>query len=293
MGRQGTLRDNVVAVPAWSTHASRVALRQNDSLWLANSIAQRYRLLRADAPNTATAERIYQHILNMSVSAPLEALGPFLTEVEAHEAHTTYLLLQERTSGTYVGCARLVAHDPNHPDALLPLEARCIEGLRATQHRPWPRASFCEIDLLAIHPTARFHPSSALKAVAPRGHDESPHPHFPAVESALYLALHTLQQQQGIVRALILLEPGLARILCSLGMDLQPLSETFALYGTRAVYINAPTPPHALQPVARALDDTMRQQLLEIQSNPAPLAPWIPDQMTLSPRPRGFSYRGG
>lgn len=294
MGRQGTVRDNVVAVAAWPTHAPHGQLGQNDPLWLAEAIVQRYQLRSADGPCAqAVAERIYRQLLSLNMSAPAEPVGPFLTEVEEHEAHTIYLLLQERATGMYAGCARLVAHDPSHPDALLPLEARCIEGLRATQHRPWPRETFCEIDLLAIHPKVRFHPAKGLKVLGSVGHDEWLHPSFPGVELALYLALRTLQLQQGIAHALTILEPRLARILCSLGLGLQPLSKTFALYGTRAVYINTP-PPYELQPLARALNDALIQQL-QMQGNCAQdsaLDPWMPEQSPASLRARNFSYRG-
>ncbi len=158
-------------------------------------------------------------------------------ETDAFDPRSVHCLVQSVTSGTYVGCARLVRVDPAQPRAPLPFELTCRNTLDRSIVDPMQldRLRIAEISRLAVTRTYRRRQGETTRPISMADDDfgTEQQPRQPYLALAVYLAMISLAHEFGLETLFVLTEPRLAAILARVGFRFEPIGGEIEHRGIR------------------------------------------------------------
>lgn len=157
-------------------------------------------------------------------------------ETDIYDRHSIHCLIRTVTTGTFVGCARIVLADPDHPDHPLPFEKACAATIDRSIIDPakMDRARIAEISRLAVLGHYRRRKDESNKEVGIQDNfGDGERLRLPYLPLGLYLALIALANQKGIDTLFVLTEPRLAASITRLGVQVKQIGGPVEHRGTR------------------------------------------------------------
>ncbi|HNC53331.1 MAG TPA: PEP-CTERM/exosortase system-associated acyltransferase [Accumulibacter sp.] len=146
-------------------------------------------------------------------------------EADDFDDRSVHCLVQSVSTGQYVGCARLVLLDPEHPADRLPVEITCAGTLDRSIVDPMAldRSRIAEISRLAVIGSYRRRRGEQNKPISLSEEDfgTPQRPRQPYLALAVYLGLIALARHYGVQTIFVLTEPRLAMNLSRLGVHLE------------------------------------------------------------------------
>lgn len=166
-----------------------------------------------------------------------EQVRPDGLEADAFDEQSVHCLVQSVSTGTYVGCARLVMLDPELPLTRLPLEIACENTLDRSIVDPLAldRSRIAEISRLAVIGSYRRRRGEQDKPISISEDDfgTEKQPRQPYLALAVYLGLIALARHYGITTLFVLTEPRLATNLSRLGVQVERIGSGVEHRGIR------------------------------------------------------------
>ncbi len=194
---------------------------------------------------------------------------PIDSEKDNFDEYSNYVLIKHRESGNYAGCVRLVTPPQHNQNALLPFEAHCSQSFdpqKVSFLREGEIIKVGEVSRLAVASRFRLRKSDAkspeginLEQQSQEIVDESRC--FPLIAVALYFAATSIAIQQNLKYAVVMMEPGLARLLNRSGINFIQLGETMDYHGQRALFYTDGAFINTLKPELKELYQSVDQQL--------------------------------
>lgn len=222
---------------------------------LRREFAKRFEVVPALTPELARAAFQVRHQVYCR-ELQWEAEREDGLETDAWDHHSLHCLMRARDRGDFIGCVRLVRPAPDAPDAPLPLELTCGDGLDGARVRAIQpaRRRLAEVSRLAIVGRYRRRRHEAVRPahIADEDYGEVARPRFPYIPVGLYLGMLAMARQEGIETLLLLTEPDLGRHFARLGGRLQPVGDPVEHRGVRL-------------PFAMGVDTTVRRMSLVIR----------------------------
>lgn len=174
-------------------------------------------------------------------------------ERDEFDPHSHFALLRHRETGTSAGCVRLITNHSN-PNLEFPFEKVCRGRFHLDRYNPETvnRDRIGEISRLAVHSNFRRRRGEAS---TPEGTSEPTayfggERHYPLVAMGLFLSASALALNQGLERALVMMEPRLARLLGSCGILFTQVGDVIDYHGRRGPF----------QITGEELHDTLRAE---------------------------------
>ncbi|MCW8883824.1 MAG: PEP-CTERM/exosortase system-associated acyltransferase [Motiliproteus sp.] len=161
-------------------------------------------------------------------------------ETDEFDKHSMHCLLQNASTGEYIGCIRTVKGNPENPLVPLPFQSACINTLNPGIPNPelQVRYAVAEVSRLAVIGKYRRRPQEQDRAVKISDDDFGSivRPRFPYIPVGLYMGMLEMARRSGIETLYILTEPSLAAHFCKLGGKLECIGGSIEHRGTRAPY---------------------------------------------------------
>jgi N-acyl amino acid synthase of PEP-CTERM/exosortase system len=166
---------------------------------------------------------------------------PDQKEIDPFDDNSYHCLLLHRPTGVFAGCVRLVATDPNHPEAPLPFERLCHNSLDEELLRKLvpDRSKIGEISRLAVRASYRRRAGeSATPAgiVNERNEGRFRRTSTPWIALGLYFSAAAIGLIKGLEGVFALMEPRLARRLRTYGLNFVQVAQPVEHRGLRAPY---------------------------------------------------------
>ncbi len=197
-----------------------------------------YRIVAATTPDLLNeVYRVRYRVYCQKLKYEDPARFPDGRECDQHDSHAVHCLLQERQTGRFVGCVRMILADAADPKRKLPFEDvydQHAEGYSAsmlTTDLPWmDRDTLAEVSRLAV-----------LYPDKPRGRlfretDQEVSRHMAFIGFGLYLAAVGIVIDRGLDNVFAMMEPRLTRLLKRYGIMFQQVGSTIDYRGRRAPF---------------------------------------------------------
>ncbi len=209
-----------------------------------NDLSQESMSFKICIANTA---QLREEVFRIRYQVYCEELGyeplskfPEQLERDAYDPRSVHCLLKHKSSGTYVGCVRLVLSDPHNREARFPFENVCREHL--IDFNTMPRTHFGEISRLAVIPRFRNWPredqtSADLIRQGEQNQKYLQQSLFPFVALNLYITSISLLVKHQLNFGFCLMEAKLARHLRRIGITSRPLGQAVDFNGKRAPFV--------------------------------------------------------
>lgn len=186
-------------------------------------------------------------------------------ETDAYDQQSVHCLIRALSSGTFVGCARIVLTGNEGQQRLLPFEEACQDTLDRRIIEPWSldRTKIAEISRLAILGRYRRRKGESGKPFSLDTHpEEGRQLRLPYLPVALYLALLALARRQGIETLFVLTDPRLAISINRLGGELTQIGQPIEHRGTRIPsMMSVSTTIGGMNRYVRAFFDTIAEEI--------------------------------
>ncbi|MEI6335665.1 MAG: PEP-CTERM/exosortase system-associated acyltransferase [Methylococcaceae bacterium] len=164
-------------------------------------------------------------------------------ETDDFDEYSKHVLITHKASGIYAGCVRLVTPPLHNPKALLPFEVNCSQSFdppKVAFLREGNGVNVGEVSRLAVASRFRIRKSDAK---SPEGIKEQQLQrigdemrYFPFIAIALFFAATSVAIYQNLKYAVVMMEPGLARLLNRSGINFIQMGETIDYHGKRALF---------------------------------------------------------
>jgi N-acyl amino acid synthase of PEP-CTERM/exosortase system len=199
-------------------------------------------------------------------------------ERDGYEAHSLAMLLRHNTSGNTIGCVRLIVADPHDPAKPFPFEH--ATGGSVGQHPVFQRTKrvrLGEVSRLAIAPEFRRRRNdqemglySVLDA-AEAGQDPRRRNNLPPA-LGLVFAGASMGMEIGLHAVFVMMELRLARLLRTLGIEFEQVSEAIEYHGLRAPFvITREAMQGDIAPQLRSALDLVRERTVALSQSELPL----------------------
>ncbi len=145
---------------------------------------------------------------------------------DEYDDHSLHCLVRAVATHAFVGGARLVLPDPEHPAAPLPFETACGATLDRdiVDTAAIDRSRIAEMSRLAVAAGYRRRPGDAGQAfIIDDDFGIAPRVRLPYLTLGLYLGLIALARMRGIRTLFMLTEPRLAQSVAHLGIEVVPI----------------------------------------------------------------------
>lgn|GEM_PF-777231 len=183
-------------------------------------------------------------------------------ETDEYDDGSLHVLLSHRTSGTPIGCFRLVMPQPCG-NIWLPFDLYGVPHVDKTLFN-WNSVNYArsvEVSRLAL--------SSAVRAGHASGTTGAS---SPFLATAMFYAVSSLVVSQGIENVFMVIEPRLGRLTSRFGIKLDQISRPFEYYGQRATFTTTGqrmgTEARQLKSPWRDLFDVVESQLYADRNAP-------------------------
>ena len=199
-------------------------------------------------PARTTALR--DHVFRIRYQVYAEELGwedrkqfPAGMEKDAYDAHSLHCLLKHKPRDEFIGCVRLVLHDPQRPRELLPIEKTFETNFVDTHPKlaAHPRDRVGEISRIAVLSTFRHRQGERHRPTTdvedPKQKKQDERRRFPHIALGLYLAAGAMGIAEGKTCVFAMMEPKLARRLRIFGIKFEQLADPIDHRGLRAPFI--------------------------------------------------------
>ena len=190
-----------------------------------------------------------------------------------YDRHAVHCLVRAVATHAFVGGARLVLPDPEHPTAPLPFETACGAALdrRIVDIAALDRARIAEMSLLTVAANYRRRPGEAAQAfVIDDDFGITPRIRLPYLTLGLYLGLIALARTRGIATLFMLAEPQLAHSIAHLGVAIVPIGGAIDHHGERfPSMIDVGAVVVGLAPYIRPFFDTIADDIERALYSPA------------------------
>lgn len=186
-------------------------------------------------------------------------------ERDAYDDDAVFALLRQRDGGRAMACVRLIL-DVDGRGRPFPFEQVCAGRLDLSRFDPaaFIRHTAGEISRLAIHRDFRRRRGEWQNPEA-TGEPEDQiggQRRYPLLPMSLFLAAAALAINRGLTQVLVMMEPRLARLLASCGIEFEQIGDVIDYHGRRGPFrITHPSLLAGLPPEGRDLLDAMRARL--------------------------------
>jgi N-acyl amino acid synthase of PEP-CTERM/exosortase system len=158
-------------------------------------------------------------------------------ETDRYDQRAAHCLLQNLTTGEYVGCIRLIPKLAEHVSEMLPLEEACADVLDRSRYDPDKirSSTVAEVSRLAVVRRYRRRKGD-LQSPGGISDDDfgvAAQPRFPFIVVGLYLGIIAQARRQHIETLVVLTEPRLARHLSRLGVAIEQIGGEIEHRGRR------------------------------------------------------------
>jgi N-acyl amino acid synthase of PEP-CTERM/exosortase system len=169
---------------------------------------------------------------------------PDQCERDNYDDHSSHVLLLHRPSGNFVGTARLILLDPDHPKKCFPLELNAELDPSLFDLRTVPRKHMAEVSRLLIMRSFRqrredneeFKSNHVVEESRIKKPRRFPHPIL-----ALVAGLISMAAEHGITHWISMMDPALNRLLGHYGGQHDPIGPITEYHGQRRpYYLNLP-----------------------------------------------------
>ncbi|MDX3774343.1 PEP-CTERM/exosortase system-associated acyltransferase, partial [Chromatiaceae bacterium AAb-1] len=198
-----------------------------------------------------------------------EPLKEDCLESDQFDLRSVHCAIRHQGSSQLAGTLRIITSQ--HADELLPIEQHFSDSIQNSLLAPaaFPRQHICEISRLAVPEIFRRRQKNLPQNISsdlsnikylPENHC------YPLIAIALYLIAALITQSTQRFHVYVMVEPGLARILQRIGINLQCIGSAIQFNGNRApYYLDARTIRHTLQQLYRPLQEQLSRQLFAEQ----------------------------
>ncbi len=190
-----------------------------------------------------------------------------------YDRHAVHCLVRAVATHAFVGGARLVLPDPEHPAAPLPFETACGAALdrRIVDTAALDRSRIAEMSRLTVAANYRRRPGEAAQAfVIDDDFGITPRIRLPYLTLGLYLGLIALARTRGIATLFMLAEPQLAHSIAHLGVAIVPIGGAIDHHGERfPSMIDVGAVVVGLAPYIRPFFDTIADDIERALYSPA------------------------
>ncbi len=198
---------------------------------------QNYRVVAATTPQLLNeVYRVRYQVYCQKLKYEDPSRFPDGREFDQHDPHAVHCLLQERRTGRFVGCVRMILADASDPRRRLPFEDVCDEYVDGgsgpvLNTLPWmDRDALAEVSRLAVVYPER--PNSSR----PKETDREVFRHMAFIGFGLYLAAVGIVIDRGLDNVFAMMEPRLTRLLKRYGIMFQQVGEVIDYHGKRAPF---------------------------------------------------------
>jgi len=160
-------------------------------------------------------------------------------ERDSYDDHSSHVLLLHRPSGGFVGTARLILPDLNHPKKLYPLELHTQLDPLLFDPSSLPRQHTAEVSRLLImrrfrqrrEDNGKLEDSMVVEERGVKKQRRFPHPML-----ALVVGLISMSAERNITHWISIMDPALNRLLSLYGLQHDPIGPITEHHGQRRPY---------------------------------------------------------
>lgn len=160
-------------------------------------------------------------------------------ECDSYDDHSSHVLLLHRPSGGFVGTARLILPDPDHPQKFFPLELHTQLDPLLFDICTLPRQHTAEVSRLLIMRSFRQRREDDGKVesntIAGESRIKKPR-RFPHPMLALAVGLISMSAEHDITHWISIMDPALNRLLGHYGLQHDPIGPIAEHHGPRRPY---------------------------------------------------------
>ena len=197
-----------------------------------------YRVVAATTPQLLNeVYRVRYEVYCQKLGYEDPAKFPEGLEYDQHDPHAVHCLLQEKCTGRFVGCVRMILADAADPERKLPFETVCSEdtcesdGGSVLDTLPWmDRDALAEVSRLAV-----VYPDRVSRSMLGRVDWGSPQ-QMAFIGFGLYLAAVGIVIDKGLNNVFAMMEPRLTRLLKRYGIMFEQVGSIIDYHGRRAPF---------------------------------------------------------
>lgn len=160
-------------------------------------------------------------------------------ETDDYDRHSHHILLKHRSSGDFIGGARLIFPDPSNPGKPLPVEQYTQIDPALIDISKLPRQHIAEISrfiLVGKYSRRREERRRSESSTVGGKRDPGNRRRFPHPMLAITVGIIRMGARQGITHLFSVMEPALNRLLGLYGLNLDPVGPLIDYHGPRRPY---------------------------------------------------------